>query len=202
MCDIEVSTIVNDILQSCTYILSRENRNGVYIVDCGNAEPIIEFVENNNKIIEGIILTHSHYDHIYGLNALLEKAPNLVVIAGRQTFDGLEDVDVNMSYLYIDDDFLVRLNDNQRIIVEDGSVHDILGSNLECMATPGHTPDCMSFIIGESIFTGDSYNPASPVFTKWRNSDVQLALTNENKIREIINRRGLKVFPGHKMDEI
>jgi len=200
MCSIKVTSLVNQILQSCTYILTIKGSRSAYVVDCGDPEPIQNFIEQNNKTINGVILTHSHYDHIYGLNDLIEKFPNLVVIASSKTFEGLNDVDLNMSYLYTDDDYIVHLKDNQKIVVNDGDELCILDNTLHTLYTPGHTPDCMTFEIEDCIFTGDSYNPNSPVFTKWNNSDVFLAELNERKIKEIVSKRNLKVYPGHKID--
>jgi glyoxylase-like metal-dependent hydrolase (beta-lactamase superfamily II) len=201
MSDIKVTTIVNDILQSCTYILEKGDFPGVYLIDCGESEPILGHVSQNGKIVEGIILTHAHYDHIYGINDILDKFPNAKVIAGEKTLAGLGDVNLNMSYLYTDDDYIVSLSPDNIIVADRDLGLNILGETLECLPTPGHDVDCMTYILGDKIFTGDSYNPLSPVFTKWKNSNEEQAHFNEQMIRQIINDRKLTVFPGHKLDE-
>lgn len=149
MSDIKVTTIVNDILQSCTYILEKGDFPGVYLIDCGESEPILGHVSQNGKIVEGIILTHAHYDHIYGINDILDKFPNAKVIAGEKTLAGLGDVNLNMSYLYTDDDYIVSLSPDNIIVADRDLGLNILGETLECLPTPGHDVDCMTYILGD-----------------------------------------------------
>lgn len=201
MSDIKVTTIVNDILQSCTYILEKGDFPGVYLIDCGESEPILNYLKQNGKIVEGIILTHCHYDHVYGIVDILEEFPNAKVIAGKNTLAGLGDMNLNMSYLYTDDDYIVSLSPGNIIVANRNIIIDVLGETLECLSTPGHDVDCMTYILGDKIFTGDSYSPLSPVFTKWQNSNEEQASFNEQMIRKIIIDRHLIVFPGHKLDE-
>lgn len=200
MCKMEVITIVNDILQSCTYILSKDGEGGVFLVDCGNPAPIFSYLEQNDKYVKGVFLTHAHFDHIYGLNDIIERFLDLDVYASEKTFVGLENSDLNMSYLYTDDDFEVRVSKNHSFIVSDKTQTTIFGETVDCIATPGHDVDCMSYLIGDSLFTGDSYNPNSPVFTKWRNSNEELAIKNEALLRQMIKEKCLKVYPGHLIE--
>ena len=200
MCNIQVYTIVNDILQSCTYILTKQDERGAYLVDCGDIEPIISFIEENNLHLEGLLLTHCHYDHIYGLKDLLLKYPNIKVYASEKTFRGLTDDDLSMSYLYTDEEFSIHLSAEEMIVIEDKNSLIMWGNQINCFPTPGHDVDCMTYVIGDAIFTGDSYNPNSPVFTKWRNSNVDMAIKNEKLLKEMIDVKHLVVYPGHRID--
>ena len=55
--------IENNFLSSNTYVLSDGDKT--ILVDCGDVEKIDE-----NLLIDAVILTHPHFDHIYGLNKL------------------------------------------------------------------------------------------------------------------------------------
>ena len=68
---------------------------------------------------------------------------------------------------------------------------------VEVISTPGHSEDCLSYIIEDNIFTSDSYIPLAKVFTKWPTSNKSLALDNEAMLKEIAETRNLKVRPGH-----
>ncbi len=200
MCNIQVFTVVNDILQSCSYILTTDNERGAYLVDCGNIEPLLSYLESNNLHLEGVLLTHCHFDHIYGLKDLMLQYPNVKVYASLKTFQGLNDEDLNMSYLYVDEEYSVSIRRSQRIILDGNIIPTILGEKVKYIPCPGHDVDCISYIVGDLIFTGDSYNPEMSVFTKWHNSDASLALQNEKLLESIIKKKNLKVFPGHIID--
>lgn len=201
MFDIRVNIIINDILQSCTYILSKDGESGIYLVDCGDAQPVFDYLNTHHKEILGILLTHCHYDHIYGLNEILGRAPNIQIFASERTLQGLEDVDMNMSYLYTDEDYLVSLNSAQKISTADKVNFQVFGKTVKCIATPGHDLDCTTFVVGDLIFTGDSYNPDSPVYTKWENSNVEEAKISESFIKRLITGGNLIVYPGHIIRE-
>lgn len=62
-----IKEIINSIFTSKTYILYRDKESNAWLVDVGDIEPIITFCENKSLLIEGVFLTHGHFDHIYGL---------------------------------------------------------------------------------------------------------------------------------------
>lgn len=69
----QVTKIVNDIFKSNTYILEDDSSASVWLVDCGDTDNMIPLL--HSKQIDGVLLTHAHFDHIYGLNKLLTIYP-------------------------------------------------------------------------------------------------------------------------------
>lgn len=194
-----VHKIINSILQSCTYILSKEGCGKVCLIDCGDVEPILSYLKETGKTVESVYLTHAHYDHVFGLKDLITRYPEIKVLANKETLEGLKDEDFTLSYLY-DEDFMLALSDDQKTPLVDKQPIDVLGIECYCIATPGHDVDCTTYVIDNMIFTGDSYNPNSEVFTKWTRSDVSLALQSENRIKNLIHENNLVVYPGHQID--
>lgn len=77
-----VSHIVNSVFTSKTYILTQEGSLFVWLVDCGDVPPLMDYLSTlggSSFQIKGILLTHVHYDHIYGLPKLKEMFPSLRV---------------------------------------------------------------------------------------------------------------------------
>lgn len=183
----EITTIQNELLQSATYLFDG------YLVDCGDSEKIIKALEG--KALKGIFLTHCHQDHIYGIEKVLMRYPRAKVYCSQKTFEGLHDDTLNLSYIIPEHSFCFSKDENV-VILEEG-IHTIDGMMVEVVSTPGHSEDCLSFIIDDNIFTGDSYIPFAKVFTKWPTSNKALALENEAKLKEIAKTRNLKVLPGH-----
>lgn len=197
----KISTIKNKVLQSCSYILSEDGFDEIFIVDCGDIFPIVEYINREKKCIGGVILTHGHYDHIYGLNELLDQYPKIKVFATDTAINALSDPDLNLSYLYdIDEDYIVKSAKFEPILVSDNTEISLFNSTLYCIYTPGHSVDCMSYLVDNVIFTGDSYNPSVQVYAKWSNSDSVLAYQNEKIIKSLIEKHGLFVYPGHYFD--
>ena len=77
-----VSHIVNSVFTSRTYILAHEESLLAWLVDCGDVPPIVDVLSSlggDSSIIKGVLLTHVHYDHIYGLLRLTERFPSLQI---------------------------------------------------------------------------------------------------------------------------
>lgn len=182
-----ITRIENELLQSATYLFDG------YLVDCGDSDKIIETLESRE--LKGIFLTHCHQDHIYGIEKVLNRYPQAKVYCSQKTFEGLHDDTLNLSYIIPEHSFCFTKNENV-VILEEG-IHTIDGMKVEVISTPGHSEDCLSFIIEDNIFTGDSYIPFAKVFTKWPTSNKTLALENEAKLKELILTRGLNVYSGH-----
>ena len=63
----QIIQIVNSLFQSNTYILSIGESIGVWLVDMGDIRPILKWMsDNGKKDVIGVLLTHTHFDHIYG----------------------------------------------------------------------------------------------------------------------------------------
>lgn len=112
----------------------------------------------------------------------------------------IEDGRANMSYMYVDD-FSVQ-NDKMFQFINNRENVYVFNQKLTAIHTPGHDIDCMCYLINDSIFTGDSFNPDFPVFTEWYRSNKDLAEKNELVIGHIISQFNLKVFSGHYKNNI
>lgn len=73
----------------------------------------------------------------------------------------IEDGRANMSYMYVDD-FSVQ-NDKMFQFINNRENVYVFNQKLTAIHTPGHDIDCMCYLINDSIFTGDSFNPDFPV---------------------------------------
>lgn len=117
-----------------------------------SAEQVLAFVKENNLNVHYILETHAHADHVSGSQVLKSKLPGTKIGIGakitevQKVFKDVFNLDPNFKTDGSQFDFL--LDDGQ--ILKAGSV------NIETIYTPGHTPACSSYIIGDSVFTGDA----------------------------------------------
>ena len=182
-----ITCIHNELLQSATYYFEG------YLIDCGDSDKILDVLEG--KELKGFFLTHCHQDHIYGIEKVLALYPQAKVYCSQKTFEGLKNDELNLSYIM--QNYSFRFDKDSNVVVFDDGIHYIDDMKVEVISTPGHSEDCLTYIIEDNIFTGDSYIPFAKVFTKWPTSNKALALYNEAMLKEIAETRNLKVRPGH-----
>ena len=73
-----IRQVVNTIFKSCSYVVSQDNI--VWLVDCGEVDSILPLIDGR---LAGVLLTHAHFDHIYGLNTLLELFPDVPILTNE-----------------------------------------------------------------------------------------------------------------------
>ena len=64
---------------SDNYIWAITDHKHVIVVDPGDANPVIEFLEQRNLSLAGILVTHYHPDHIGGISQLIKTHPDIPV---------------------------------------------------------------------------------------------------------------------------
>ncbi len=115
-----------------------------------SADRVVACVVENGLRIDWILETHVHADHLSGAPYLKEKVGGRTAIGAdvktvQDTFKGvfnLKDLATNGSQfdrLFADGDTF--------------AVGDIEG---RVIATPGHTPACVTYVIGDAAFVGDT----------------------------------------------
>lgn len=191
-----IEQIVNHIFNSITYILPVGNKKDCWLVDCGDVEKIIAQGWN----IRGVLLTHAHTDHIYGINKLLEAFPDVLIYTNAEGEKGLQNPKWNFSRYHDDvEDFIISSPENVRVFEKEGTLSIDNDLTVEVLFTPGHEPSCLSFIIGKNIFTGDAYIPGIKTVTTFPRSNKQLAIESENKLK-LMQQEGYAILSGHWVD--
>lgn len=190
---IKIDYVVNSFFNSTTWILSKMKSNQVWLIDCGDSKPIIDYVNNNNLKLQGIFFTHTHYDHIYGLNELLVEYPDLIVYTSEYGKECLFSDKMNLS-IYHENSFIYNGSD-VRILQEGDRVPIFNDLYLNVIETPGHCPSCLTYFTEKQIFTGDSYIPGLKVVTKLPKGNKEIANNSINKIKKIALNK--KIYPGH-----
>ena len=183
-------------MSSVTYILSEDGYDYVWLVDCGDADKIYDTI--GDKRIKGVLLTHAHYDHIYGLPAILERFPECIVYTNHAGVEGLESSRKNLS-LYHDDP--IEITRGLTYTVKEGEeVRLFEGILASVRETPGHNPSCLCFDVGDWLFTGDAFIPGVKVVTNLPGGDKQLAAKSKERITSMF--QGRVLCSGHINQEV
>ena len=119
--------------------------------DTRSADSVIAFIREQGFRLEWILETHVHADHLSAAPYLQEALGGKLAIGDRITV--------------VQDTFGKVFNEGTRF-ARDGSQFDRLlrdGDSLmigqmrcDALHTPGHTPACMTFVIGDAAFVGDT----------------------------------------------
>lgn len=190
----KVERIVNHHLTSNSYIIYEVDSSDVWLIDVGETDQIIKKIPKD-KSIKGVFLTHCHYDHIYGLNKLIDTFPDVVIFSSEKTREGLYSSKLNLSF-YHDSPF-VFTGSNVHVIKEKDSIEIFSETNIRVIETPGHNWGCLSFKLGNYLFTGDSFIPGVKVVTKLKGGDKEANALSLIKIEKLIAKNTI-VCPGHR----
>ena len=83
----DIIRIVNAVFSSNTYVLREGGADWCWLVDVGDVEPVLEYIGEKGAI-RGIFLTHTHYDHLYGINRMVDLLPKCVVYTTEAGTEG------------------------------------------------------------------------------------------------------------------
>lgn len=192
---LKVDYITNSIFSSRTYWFTEKDRNLFWLVDCGDLDLVIGQLPDNAKIM-GVLLTHVHFDHIYGLNKLIGKFPDCKVYTNDFGQKSLTDPRRNFSRYHTDvEDFVFDYPENVVVVGEGEKIELFEGVFADVYYTPGHDESCLCYEIGEDMFTGDAYIPGVKTVTTFPHSSKKKALESDLRISSLV--RGMRVWPGH-----
>jgi glyoxylase-like metal-dependent hydrolase (beta-lactamase superfamily II) len=167
-------------------------------LDCCLIIDIGEYVELRKELLNFrsaiLLLTHTHYDHILFIEELVQDLPHLQIWVSSQSAVNLASSKKNLSFYH---DYPIEFYGDQIKVTEDKDNEAfIAGFCISIYRTPGHTPGCLSFCIGNYLFTGDALIPGIPVVTKLPGGDKEESAFSKQKLEEIITPNTL-ICPGH-----
>ena len=188
---------VNSRFTSNTYIISHSEYDNVWVVDPGDTEVVFEWMKNHTKtIVSGILLTHAHFDHIYGMNDMLSRYPQCVVyVANDYGLETLNDAKKNGSKYTEEGPIVIKNGANVEFYSEGMKLWDNVP--IKVLYTPGHSDDSVCFIVEGMFFTGDTLIKGIRTVTKLKTGSKE-KLSETLKLIETFKGRGLVVYPGHE----
>lgn len=116
-----------------------------------SAEKIIAFVREQKLTVEWLLETHVHADH-------LSAAPYLKQQLGGQLAIGAHITTVQQVFAQlfnVEPEFATDGSQFDRLLHE-GDTLTVGELSVQVLHTPGHTPACLSYVIGDAVFVGDT----------------------------------------------
>ncbi len=116
-----------------------------------SADAIIAFVQDAGLTVEWILETHVHADHLSAAPYLKEKLGGKLGIGFNITV-----VQATFGKIFNAGTEFARDGSQFDHLFRDGESFTIGGLAGEALHTPGHTPACMTYHIGDAAFVGDT----------------------------------------------
>ena len=184
-----------------TYVVQDPNSRACAIIDSvldfdaasgrtktTSADQLIQFIQEHDIEVQWILETHVHADHISAAPYLLEQLGGTLAIGNH-----IVDVQGIFGDLFNAEASFSRDGSQFGHLLNDGDSIQIGTMTLNAMHTPGHTPACMSYQVGDAVFVG--YTLFQPDFgtarcdfpggsaeTLWNSVQKILSLPDETRV--------------------
>ena len=115
------------------------------------SDKIVNKIRSCNYNLDWIIETHVHADHVSDAQYFKSELGGKIAIGGR-----IKEVQETFASIY-DEDKLFPCDGSQfDYLISPDEIIQIGELEARAISTPGHTPACASFLIGDVLFTGDA----------------------------------------------
>jgi hydroxyacylglutathione hydrolase len=184
--------VVGPLACNCYVVGDPLTRRAIVIDPGDDADVLAEGISTNGLVVEAIVATHAHFDHIVAAERLRE-------LTGAPF------------YLHDSDRFLLDwMQTSGRLVLgielppppavdtaaAEGDVLVVGSAKLEVVHTPGHSPGSISLIADNAIFSGDTLFAGSVGRTDLPGGDTQTLL--RAIVEKLFTLDGnLPVYPGH-----
>jgi glyoxylase-like metal-dependent hydrolase (beta-lactamase superfamily II) len=116
-----------------------------------SANALIAFVQDHGLTLEWLIETHVHADHLSAAPYIQGKLGGLIGIG-----ENIRIVQDTFGKVFNEGTAFQRDGSQFDRLFADGDTYQIGSMTALAMATPGHTPACMTHVVGDAAFVGDT----------------------------------------------
>ena len=181
-----------DELKANTYLI-KDNKKKCVVVDPGvDNDKLGDYIQRNKLQLEAILLTHTHVDHMRGIDRLVDRF-KCDLYVGFDDEIGLTDEEYNCAS-ELDERLVIRAKAKT---VADNEVLKILNEDIKVIYTPFHTRGSVCYYLSNSglLFTGDTLFKMVIGRTDLKSSCRGTIRESLAKLRVLPDE--VKIYPGH-----
>ena len=161
----EIQYFFDEETSTLTYVVFDKSTGDAVIIDpimdydCASSticdhsfKLVLTFLQENKLTPHFVLETHAHADHLSGAQLFKKVFPHLKVAISKK----IQKVQsVFHDILNLEKSFACDGSQFEKLIEED-EIFSAGSLTIKAIATPGHTPACISYLIGDSLFCGDT----------------------------------------------
>ena len=185
-----------DMETNCYVIIDEETKRAMVVDPIKDVEKILEILKYNESMLEYIVLTHCHGDHIAGL-AMLKNETNAKVCIHVLDSDGLRDEMKSLTY------FVGVENPNiiPDVCLQEGDILTLGSIEFEVIHTPGHTEGSICLYSEGLLLSGDTLFKGTWGRTDLPTSNFESIISSiQDKLMKLPNET--IIYPGHGKSSI
>jgi glyoxylase-like metal-dependent hydrolase (beta-lactamase superfamily II) len=191
---LQIYRLINSPISSNCFVVFDEGSDNCIIIDPGSADSteLLNYLYEKKLKPEYILLTHEHFDHIWGVNTL-KQLYNSTIICSTFCSERITDRKKNMSVFYEYPGF--ECPEAEITFQEE---YDLFWNNktIKLIYTPGHSSGSICIRLENILFSGDTIIPGEKTVTKFPTGN-QDALKSTKELLSSILRYPIIMFPGH-----
>ncbi|RQD70671.1 MAG: MBL fold metallo-hydrolase [Tindallia sp. MSAO_Bac2] len=178
-------------MQVNTYLVADKETGECIVIDPGgNAQAILNLVEEKNWQVKKIVLTHGHGDHI-GALVQLKELTQVPVAIHHEDAHMIEDGQRNFTAMM---GTAVEITADE--LLNDGDEIKLGESVIKIIHTPGHTQGGICLLADDMLFSGDTLFMQSIGRTDLEGGNL-FQLLGSIKKKLLVLSETVRVFPGH-----
>jgi len=125
-------------MQNFVYLIGDRNTREAFVVDpAWDVKSVLDQAKKDDMKVKGALITHSHFDHVNGLEDLLNATDGTAYIQKNEA------------------PYLKGMKGNIRT-TESGEKVKIGNVEITFLHTPGHTPGSQCFLVENNLVSGDT----------------------------------------------
>lgn len=163
--DYSIKTIKNNPIDSNCYIVYELHNKNCFVIDpgCQNTSELISFILDKHLKLDFLILTHEHFDHIWGVNDL-KKIFKTKIICSSACAENISSSKKNMSVFYNQIGFSIK---NVDLLLEELDWKLFWNNtNIRFFKAEGHSHGSICIYFNDIMFTGDTLIKGEKTVTK------------------------------------
>ena len=160
----EVTAFFDEPTNTVSYVVKDPSSNACAVIDSvmdidyaagrisyESADEIVDFIKEKGLKVEWLIETHAHADHLSAAPYIQGKLGGKLGIG-----ENIKIVQEMFGKIFNEGTEFQRDGSQFDRLFKDGDTYRIGGMTAFAMQTPGHTPACMTHVIGDAAFVGDT----------------------------------------------